>query len=123
MLSVPPVAPATGGERFSARSAHDHYVRLDSSDYSVHPSVISWRIEVSRTWTGCGGAYDGKPAADPERISAWHQTVSEPAHLQAAKVLHEGRAVVLRPVREPEVELRCLADYDTALGIEGEEAS
>ena len=36
MLALPPVAPATGW-RSSARLARDHYVRLDSNDYSVHP--------------------------------------------------------------------------------------
>jgi Mu transposase-like protein len=45
MLSLPPVAPATGW-RSSTRLARDDYVRLDSNDYSVHPSVISRRIEV-----------------------------------------------------------------------------
>jgi hypothetical protein len=39
MLSLPPVAPVTGW-RSSARLARDHYIRLDSNDYSVHPSVI-----------------------------------------------------------------------------------
>ena len=33
MLALPPVAPATGW-RSSARLARDHYVRLDSNDYS-----------------------------------------------------------------------------------------
>ena len=45
MLALPPVAPATGW-RASARLARDHYVRLDSNDYSVHPAVIGRRIEV-----------------------------------------------------------------------------
>jgi transposase len=45
MLALPPVAPATGW-RFSARLARDHYIRLDSNDYSVHPAVIGRRIEI-----------------------------------------------------------------------------
>jgi len=39
MLGLPPVAPATGW-RLLTRLARDHYVRLDSNDYSVHPAVI-----------------------------------------------------------------------------------
>jgi transposase len=46
MLALPPVAPATGW-RASSRLARDHYIRLDSNDYSVHPAVIGRRIEVT----------------------------------------------------------------------------
>ena len=35
-----------GGWRCATRLARDHYVRLDSNDYSVHPAVIGRRIEV-----------------------------------------------------------------------------
>ncbi len=45
MLALPPVAPAIGW-RTSTRLARDHYVRLDSNDYSVHPAVIGRRVEV-----------------------------------------------------------------------------
>ena len=39
MLTLPPVAPQVGW-RTSTRLARDHYIRLDSNDYSVHPGVI-----------------------------------------------------------------------------------
>jgi transposase len=45
MLALPPVAPVIGW-RLSGRLPRDYYVRLDSNDYSVHPSVIGRRIEV-----------------------------------------------------------------------------
>ena len=45
MLTLPPVAPATGW-RASTRLPRDHYVRVDTNDYSVHPAVIGRRIEV-----------------------------------------------------------------------------
>jgi transposase len=122
MLALPPVPPATGW-RFSARLARDHYVRLDSNDYSVHPGAIGRRIEVIAGLGRVRVLCDGKTAADHERIWAWHQTITDPAHAEAAKALRERRAVVLRPVPEPEVEQRCLADYDAALGIEGGVAS
>jgi hypothetical protein len=48
MLSSPPVAPATGW-RASTRLARDHYISLDSNNYSVHPAVIGFQIEVSPT--------------------------------------------------------------------------
>ncbi len=34
------------GVAHSTRLARDHYIRLDSNDYSVHPGVIGRRIEV-----------------------------------------------------------------------------
>jgi transposase len=118
MLPTPPVPPATGW-RFSLRLARDHYIRLDSNDYSVHPAVIGRRIEVSagldRVKVFCGGQI----VADHERIWAWHQTITDPAHRAAAVVLRERRAVALRPVTDPQVQQRALADYDRALGTDG----
>jgi hypothetical protein len=65
---------------------------------------------------------DGKVVADHQRVWAWHQTLTDPDHLEAAKVMRRTRVGALRPVREPEAELaveqRALADYDTALGID-----
>jgi hypothetical protein len=57
--------------------------------------------------------------ADHERIWAWHQTISDPEHVAAAKALRRERVSLLRPVNaEPDVQIRCLADYDTALGLD-----
>jgi transposase len=122
MLTLPPVAPATGW-RSSTRLARDHYVRLDSNDYSVHPSVIGRRIEIIADLARVRAFCDGRLVADHERVWAWHQTISDPDHVAAAKLLRRERVGVLRPITNPvqqgEVEQRCLADYDTALGITG----
>jgi transposase len=116
MLTLPPVAPATGW-RSSARLARDHYIRLDSNDYSVHPAVIGRRIEVIAGLDRVRAVCDGAAVADHERIWAWHQTVTDPGHHAAAKALRRQRASMLRPVSGPEVEQRNLADYDAALGL------
>jgi hypothetical protein len=60
---------------------------------------------------------DGRLVADHDRIWAWHQTISDPVHVAAAKALRRDRVGVLRPVPEPEVQQRALTDYDDALGI------
>ncbi len=121
MLTLPPVAPVTGW-RSGTRLARDHYVRLDSNDYSVHPVVIGRRVEViadlDRVRVFCGG----RAVADHERIWAWHQTLSDPEHVSAAKAMRQERAGVLRSVTEPEVEQRRLTDYDIALGIQDDQA-
>jgi transposase len=119
MLSLPPVAPATGW-RSSQRLPRDHYVRLDSNDYSVHPAVIGRRIEIVADLHRVRAFCDGTQVADHERIWAWHQTISDPEHVAAAKALRRVRVGVLRPVNaEPDVQIRCLEDYDTALGLDG----
>jgi len=111
MLALPPVAPATGW-RFSARLARDHYIRLDSNDYSVHPAVIGRRIEViaglDRVAVWCGG----RAVAGHQRSWAWHQTITDAEHYAAAAGLRRQRARALRPVGEPQVEQRSLAVYD-----------
>jgi transposase len=121
MLPLPPVAPVTGW-RSATRLARDHYVRLDSNDYSVHPAVIGRRIEVLADLDRVRVFCDGKVVADHQRVWARHQTLTDPDHLEAARVLRRTRVGALRPVREAEVELaveqRALSDYDTALGIE-----
>jgi transposase len=119
MLALPPVAPMVGWGS-SVRLARDHYIRLDSNDYSVHPGVIGRRIEVCADLDRVRVLCDGKTVADHERIWAWHQTVSDPEHVAAAKLLRRNRIGVLRPAREPEVEVRCLTDYDTALGVDAD---
>jgi hypothetical protein len=116
MLALPPVAPVSG-RRSAARLARDHYVRLDSNDYSVHPSVIGRRVEVIADLHRVRVLCDGRVVADHERAWAWHQTISDPVHV-AARTLRRERVGVLRPVAEPDVEQRSLSDYDTALGLD-----
>ena len=65
---------------------------------------------------------DGRTVADHERVWAWHQTITDPEHLEAAKIMRRTRVGALRPVREGvdelAVEQRPLTDYDNALGID-----
>jgi len=121
MLPLPPVAPITGW-RSSLRLPRDHYVRLDSNDYSVHPAVIGRRVEVAadleRVWVTC----DGQLVADHGRCWARHQTISDPAHLAAATQLRHQRAVIGQAAGDQEVQLRRLADYDAAFGLDTDTA-
>lgn len=118
MLALPPVGPSVGW-RNSTRLPRDHYIRLDANDYSVHPGAVGRRIEVTadlgrvRVW--CAGAL----VADHARIWAKHQTISDPEHLDAAKLARRNRFDVLTAPAHVEVEQRRLADYDAALGLDG----
>jgi transposase len=117
MLSLPPVAPATGWCS-SLRLPRDHYVRLDSNDYSVHPAGIGRRVLVRADLDRVQVFGDGELLADHRRIWAAHQTISDPAHVEAAKVLRRKHFSVAAPISEPQVQVRSLADYDAALGVD-----
>jgi transposase len=119
MLTLPPVAPATGW-RASTRLARDHYIRLDGNDYSVHPAVIGRRVEIIADLHRVQVLCDGRVMADHQRLWAKHQTISDPTHVEAAKALRRKHFEVARPAAAPDVEVRCLADYDTALGVTDE---
>jgi transposase len=118
MIALPPVAPVTGWRRWS-RLPRDHYVRLDTNDYSVHPSVIGRRIEITAGLDRVRVTCDGQVVADHERAWAKHQTITDPQHLAAARALRRDRLEVTRPAAGPLVQIRCLADYDAALGVDG----
>ena len=122
MMSLPPVPPQVGW-RISTRLPRDYYVRVDSNDYSIHPSVIGRRIEVhadlARVWATC----DGKLVADHQRVWAKHQTVSDFEHLVAAKALQRGRVDLVKPVPDTDVQVRDLGSYDTLLGVNDDSGS
>jgi transposase len=118
MIPLPPVAPVTGW-RNGSRLPRDHYVRLDANDYSVHPAAIGHRIEVTADLARIRVACGGQLVADHDRAWARHQTITDPAHLAAARALRRDRLEVIRPAAEPAVEVRRLADYDAALGTGG----
>jgi len=84
--------------------------------------MIGRRVEVTPDLTRVRALCDGRLVADHERIWAKHQTITDRQHLAAAKALRQQRLQLLRPPVQPEVEpqveVRCLADYDTALGVD-----
>jgi transposase len=118
MLALPPVPPPIGWEH-TLRLPRDHYVRLDSNDYSVHPSAVGRRVliraDLDRVRVWC----EGSVVADHERIWARHQTISDPGHVKAAQLLRQQRFALVQPAAETEVEQRRLADYDSALKVAG----
>lgn len=118
MLTLPPVAPVTGWHA-TTRLARDHYVRLDANDYSVHPSVIGRRVEVSADLNRVRVTCDGKAVADHARVWAAHQSLTDPAHAAAAKALRQARVELVKPPVQADVQVRDLSAYDIALGLQG----
>jgi len=120
MLPLPPVAPTVGWVN-RVRLGRDYYVRLDASDYSVDPAVIGRFVEVTADLARVEVRHEGRLVAVHGRVWARGMTITDPAHVAAAKVLREQYQQP-RPAPDPHDELvrdltRDLADYDRAFGL------
>lgn len=51
-MSIPPLLPDPS-QRFTTRLPRDHYVRVDTNDYSVNPRYMGRRVNERRhrSWT------------------------------------------------------------------------
>lgn len=117
MLALPPVLPDVDWHA-DTRLGADHWVRIDSNDYSVHPVAIGRRIHVrvdaDTVTVTCGR----DTVARHDRVLAEHVTVTDPAHDAARRARaaqprlpgHDGSG-------GPAVAVRDLADYDRAFGV------
>lgn len=119
MLPLPPVAPAVGWVN-RVRLGRDYYVRVDSNDYSVDPNVIGRFVDVHADLARVEVRHKGRLVAAHDRVWARGMTITDPAHVAAAKMLREQYQLP-RPA-EPDEELgrdlvRDLADYDRAFGL------
>ncbi len=116
MLPLPPVAPVVGWSN-RVRLGRDYYVRLDSSDYSVDPAVIGRFVDVTADLARVEVRHEGRLVAAHDRVWARGMTITDPAHVAAAKVLRELFQRP-RPAPDPHESLaRDLADYDRAFGL------
>jgi transposase len=117
MLELPPTAPTVGWSS-TVRLGRDHYVRLDSNDYSVHPSVIGRKVTVSADLNMVRVYCDSVLVAAHQRCWAAHQTISDPAHVQAAAALRtRHRLTAASTPADDAVAYRDLSDYDRILGL------
>jgi hypothetical protein len=115
MLGLPPVAPVTGW-RLSTRLARDHYVRVDSNDYSVDPAVIGRTVEIAAGLEEVTVTCQGRQVARHLRCWAAHQSVTDPAHAAAAAQLRQARRLITVQPVDTDVQQRVLSDYDRILG-------
>ena len=72
------------------------------------------RADLERVQAFC----DGQTVADHTRVWAAHQTISAPAHVDAAKVLRHRRIQIPPPPLESEVPIRDLSSYDAVFGVD-----
>jgi hypothetical protein len=116
MLPLPPVAPAVGWVN-RVRLGRDYYVRIDSNDYSVDPTVIGRIVDVTADFLRVQVRHEGRLVAGHDRVWARGMTVTDPTHVAAAKVLREQFQRPGTPPAADEGMARDLADYDRAFGL------
>jgi len=119
MLELPPVAPVTGW-RLTTRLPRDHYVRVDSNDYSVHPAAVGRRVEIVADLEQVVVTLRGDEVARHERCWADHQSITDPLHAAAASELRRARRLIAVPAIDTDVEHRSLADYDRMFDLGNE---
>jgi transposase len=120
MLPVPPVTPPHWW-RFSTRIGRDHYIRVDTCDYSVHPRAIGHSVLVRADTQEVTAIAGNDIVAAHPRCWAAHQTITDPEHAAAGKAMrgeylhHQAAtAAAARAAASPtvDVEERELASYD-----------
>lgn len=114
MMALPPVLPDVAWHH-SLRLGRDHFVRVGTCDYSVHPKVVGRRIEIAATDVEVLVTCSGEVVARHPRSWAKHRTVTDPVHDEARRELI-GRHRVVAPADPDEVEVRDLSVYDQATG-------
>lgn len=118
MLPLPPV-PVDLGWHTTVRLGRDYYVRMDTNDYSVDPSVIGRMVDVAADLDRVRVSVDRRLVADHARMWARGTTVTDPSHVQiAAKLRHEFQKP--RTISAGDELARDLGDYDRAFGLTGD---
>jgi transposase len=109
MAPLPERAPDTD-RRWALRVPPDPYLRFDTCDYSLDPSLVGRRVEVRVTQREVSAAAldTGELACRHQRSFAKHRTITALEHARTLKAQRGSD-------REPAVEMRSLARYDALI--------
>jgi transposase len=114
MMTFPPVLPDPA-LRLSVRLPRDHWVRVGTCDYSVHPRAIGRRVEIRVDPAEVVISLAGEVVGRHRRSFAKHRNITDPDHTRAAQAM---RFAVITSLTQPdEVEERDLSIYDRATGV------
>ena len=118
MAPLPPVTESSLGWHNRIRLPRDHYVRIDTCDYSVDPAVIGRQVDVRADLGQVTVRCEGRLVGCHDRSWVAHQTITDPAHKAAADVMRAERlrAKLAAPPAAVEIEQRDLSRYDALLG-------
>jgi hypothetical protein len=109
---LPALMPETD-RRFVIRVPQQPYLRFDTNDYSLDPSLAGRRVElhVSQSELWAVALDSGELAGRHRRRFAKHLTFTDPEHQRVLDQLRADR----RHLREVDVELRPLSRYDALI--------
>ena len=120
MLPLPPI-PLHLGWRNKIRLGRDYYVRLDTNDYSVDPTMIGRMVDVAADLERVRVRCEGRIVAEHSRVWARGTTLTDPAHVETAawlrKQFQQPRAVAAANDDLAQDLVRDLGDYDRAFGL------
>ena len=120
MLPLPPI-PLRLGWRNKIRLGRDYYVRLDTNDYSVDPTVIGRMVDVIADLERVRVRCENRIVAEHARVWARGTTITDPAHVETAAWLRK-QFQQPRPVAAAGDDLvRDLSEYDRAFGLNDQE--
>ena len=109
MVALPPVLPDLA-LRFGVRLGRDHYVRVDTNDYSVNPRyvgrIVHVRVDLDTVVVTC----EATEVARHRRCLASHQSILAPEHARILRAMRAEEAMAAEP--DDDVEERDLAVYD-----------
>jgi transposase len=114
MMGFPPVLPDPSW-RFTTRLPRDHYVRVDTNDYSVNPRFVGRRIDVRVTLDEVVVTCDRTEVARHPRCLAKHQTLLAVEHARVLRAIRAEAAIASR--FDDTVEERDLTVYDRITGV------
>ncbi|WP_243399928.1 IS21 family transposase [Arthrobacter glacialis] len=118
MLELPPVAPVTGFHS-RVRLPRDYYVRVAANDYSVDPQAIGRFVDVTADLETVSISLGGRNLGTHQRSWDRGLTITDQAHVQAAKTLRtEFQNPGLAGAETVNDLIRDLAEYDQVFGVD-----
>ncbi|MCC9307350.1 IS21 family transposase [Kitasatospora sp. RB6PN24] len=119
MLTIPPVSPPHWW-RFHTRIGRDHYIRVDTNDYSVHPRAIGKTVMVRADNEEVTVIAGNDTVARHTRCWARHQSLTDPEHAAAARVLR-GEVIHQQTARAAAARAQTLAPDSLGIDVEQRE--
>jgi hypothetical protein len=116
MLPLPPI-PLHLGWRNRIRLGRDYYVRLDTNDYSVDPTLIGRILDVSADLDRVRVRAEGRIVTEHVRLWARGATLTDPAHVETAAWLRKQFQQPRAAAAAGDDLSRDLSDYDRAFGL------
>jgi transposase len=116
MMGFPPVLPDPSW-RFTTRLPRDHYVRVNSNDYSVNPRFVGRRVDVVVTLNEVVVVCNGTEVARHRRCLAKHQTLLVADHARVLRQMRAEAAALEPAALDTVVEERDLNVYDRLIEV------